>query len=85
MALLNRGQQWSLPNSVLCPAQVLNNGLPQEDMYILSEVHIWLSLQPHGTAVWIDDMFMGTAVLVEWAKLTGEVEHLEYAGGRSRG
>ena len=37
-------------------------------------------LEPHGTAVWVDDMFMGTAVLVEWAKLTGDGEHLEYAG-----
>ena len=42
----------------------------------------WLSegfLEPHGTGVWVDDMFMGTAVLVEWAKITGDVEYLEYA------
>ena len=25
-------------------------------------------------------MYMGTAVLVAWARLSGEVEHLEYAG-----
>ena len=25
-------------------------------------------------------MYMGTAVLVAWARLSGEVEHLEWAG-----
>ena len=36
-------------------------------------------IEPHGLAVWVDDMFMGTAVLVAWARMTGQLEHLEYA------
>jgi len=42
----------------------------------------WLSegfLEPHSTGVWVDDMFMGTAVLVEWAKLTRDSHSLSYA------
>ena len=29
--------------------------------------------------VWVDDMFMGTALLAAWSRISGEVEHLQYA------
>merc|ERR550519_625389 len=59
------GYPWHLPDGTISrPLTWLNEGF----------------LEPHGTAVWIDDMFMGTAVLVEWAKLTGDAQHLQYAG-----
>ena len=32
-----------------------------------------------ATAVWVDDMFMGTALLAAWSRISGEVEHLQYA------
>jgi len=33
-----------------------------------------------GGGVWVDDMYMGTALLVDHAKLSGDIKHLEYAG-----
>jgi len=43
----------------------------------------WLAegfISPRGGGVWVDDMFMGTSALIEWASLTGRVEHLIYSG-----
>ena len=36
----------------------------------------------YGVTVWVDDMFMGTALLAAWSRISGEVEHLDYAAGQ---
>jgi len=36
-------------------------------------------LEPRALTVWVDDMFMGTALLAAWSRISGEVEHLQYA------
>ena len=43
----------------------------------------WLAegfLSPRGGGVWVDDMYMGTALLLSYSRLTGERQHLEEAG-----
>jgi len=39
-------------------------------------------LEPRALTVWVDDMFMGTALLAAWSRISGEVEHLDYAAGQ---
>ena len=43
----------------------------------------WLAegfLSPRGGGVWVDDIYMGTAVLISYSRLTGERQHLVEAG-----
>ena len=35
--------------------------------------------QLYAATVWVDDMFMGTALLAAWSRISGQLEHLHFA------
>ena len=37
------------------------------------------TIQIYAPTVWVDDMFMGTALLAAWSRISGQLEHLHFA------